>query len=74
VEEFFLNTGNMCGTLSYMIHKIVFVNQDISFANCDKLGVKHTLPSVQFDSNNKQLVSFVLELQKIGICTERKTQ
>jgi len=70
--EIFLNIGNKCGSLSYMMRKnVFFLSQDLNFANCEKLDVKQTLPSAEFDSNNEHLVPFLRGLQRIRICTER---
>ena len=68
----FFNVGNTCkcDTLSYMMRKNVFINQDINFANCEKPDVKQTLPSAEFDSNNEHLVLFVRGLQMTRICME----
>ena len=53
-RDIFFNVGNTCkyDTLSYMMRKNVFINQDINFANCENPDVKQTLPSAGFDSNN----------------------
>jgi hypothetical protein len=36
--------------------KVLFVELRIKAANCEGRGVKHTQPSVQFDSPNKYVI------------------